>query len=61
MPGMTKEHAIKMAGDVKALAKLLGVTHQAVYAWKSTMPPLQVYRLRDLKPRWFRKTGTTLA
>ena len=54
MLGMNKEQAIKMAGDVKALANLLGITHQAVYAWK-TMPPLQIFRLKELKPRWFRR------
>jgi len=47
--------AIKLAGGVRPLALLLGVTTQAVYAWGDRMPPLQVYRLKDLKPKWFRK------
>ena len=52
---MNKQTAIQKAGSVRALAQLLGVTHQAVYAWGDELPPLQAYRLRELKPRWFRK------
>jgi DNA-binding transcriptional regulator YdaS (Cro superfamily) len=52
---MDKQQAIKLAGSAQALAKLLGITHQAVYAWGSKIPPLQVYRLMDVRPEWFRQ------
>jgi DNA-binding XRE family transcriptional regulator len=53
---MNKKRAVELAGSQAALARLLGVTKQAVNQWpEGRMPELQVYRLRDLKPRWFRK------
>lgn len=54
---MTKTEAIKRAKTGKALALLLGISPQAVSKWADDrIPPLQVYRLRELRPRWFRKT-----
>lgn len=50
---MNKQTAIQKAGSVRNLATLLGVTHQAVYAWGDELPELQVFRLRKMKPRWF--------
>lgn len=53
---MNKDKAIELAGGAKELAKLLGVTHQAVYAWRENkLPALQAYRLMDLRPHWFSK------
>ncbi len=52
---MDKAKAIKLAGSAKKLADALGISTQAVYAWPAKVPPLQVYRLRDLYPKWFRK------
>lgn len=53
---MTKDEAIKLAGNAATLAEVLGITRQAVCQWKDDkIPPLQVYRLKELKPRWFRK------
>jgi len=50
---MDKHTAITLAGSASKLAQLLGISRQAVSKWES-IPPLQVYRLRELKPRWFR-------
>jgi len=50
--GMLKDFAIKKAGNANRLAKLLGVSPQAVRQWGPEMPPLRVYQLRDIKPRW---------
>ena len=55
MRAMKKSEAIQKAGGAKALAALLGITFQAVYKWSDdTIPPLAAYRLRDLKPEWFK-------
>jgi transcriptional repressor of cell division inhibition gene dicB len=50
---MNKSQAIRFAGSAAALARLLGVTPSAVSQWSEDIPPLQVYRLKELKPRWF--------
>ena len=55
---MDTHKAKKLAGGARALAQLLGVTTQAVYAWGDTLPPLQRYRLRELRPKWFSLTDT---
>lgn len=47
-----KSDAITRAGGVGKLAELLGISKQAVSKW-ADIPPLQVYRLREMKPRWF--------
>lgn len=52
---MTKSEAVKLAGSQSALARLLGITPQAVSKWGDAVPELQEYRLRNIKPRWFRK------
>ena len=52
---MKKKAAIELAGSVAELATLLGITHQAIYAWKGDdVPTLQAYRLKEKKPAWFR-------
>jgi hypothetical protein len=53
--GMTKAEAVRRAGSQTALAEMLGITKQAVSRWGYEMPLLQVYRLREIKPGWFRK------
>jgi hypothetical protein len=50
---MDKSFAVKKAGTQANLARLLGVTKQAVNQWGDKLPPLQVYRLRELRPRWY--------
>lgn len=50
---MTKEEAIKLAGSIKALAELLGITRPAIYQWKTGIPAMRMYQLKVLKPEWF--------
>lgn len=53
---MKKTDAIALAGSPGKLAEILGITRQAVSAWPGEhVPELQLYRLRERKPRWFRK------
>jgi DNA-binding XRE family transcriptional regulator len=49
---MTKERAILLAGTPAKLAKLLGVTRQAVNNWDE-IPKGRLWQLRVLKPEWF--------
>jgi hypothetical protein len=53
---MDKDTAIKLAGSASALAKMLGITRQAVGGWVE-IPQMRLYQLRVLKPRWFRGVG----
>lgn len=53
---MTKDEAIAKAGSKAALARLLGISRSAVSQWGAELPPLQHYRLKEIRPRWFRKT-----
>ena len=58
MPGMTKSEAIRRAGSQAELARLLGISPQAVSKWPGDkLPALQRYRLKELRPRWFRKAA----
>jgi len=50
---MDKQTAIKKAGSVQALAKLLDVTHQAIYAWGDKVPKRSLQLLQLLRPEWF--------
>lgn len=50
---MKKATAIRRAGGATNLAQMLGLTRQAVHQWGEDIPPLQVYRLRELRPAWF--------
>jgi DNA-binding transcriptional regulator YdaS (Cro superfamily) len=45
-----KKDAIKMlGGNASNLAKVLGVSRQAVNQWGEYIPPLRAYQLKDLK------------
>lgn len=56
LAGMEKRQAIEFAGGVGKLAAILGISPQAVSKWPDgRIPELQVYRLRERKPRWFAK------
>ncbi len=55
--GMDKQTAIKKAGGVQALAKLLDVSHQAVYAWRDQVPKRSLQLLQLLRPEWFKVRG----
>ena len=52
---MDKQTAIKKAGGVQALAKLLDVSHQAVYAWRGPLPKMRLWQLQVLRPEWFKR------
>lgn len=53
---MKKTDAIALAGSPGRLAEILGISRQAVSKWPGEhVPELQLYRLRERKPRWFRK------
>lgn len=58
---MDKTEAIRLAGSASELARVLGISPQAVSKWPRKVPPLQVYRLRELRPRWFRKAKAKAA
>jgi DNA-binding XRE family transcriptional regulator len=51
---MNKRQAVKRAGSQAELARILGISKQAVCQWGDDLPRLQFYRLRDLRPTWFR-------
>jgi hypothetical protein len=50
---MLKSDAIDKAGGQTRLAEILGITRSAVSQWGLHVTPLQVYRLRELRPEWF--------
>lgn len=50
---MDKEFALRKAGGEVSLAKLLGISRQAVSQWGERMPQLQLYRLKEMRPKWF--------
>jgi len=50
---MNTKQAVALAGTKYKLAKLLGITPQAVQAWGDTIPALRLYQLRERKPEWF--------
>ena len=54
---MNKDDAIKAAGTQASLARLLGISKQAVSQWPDKVPQLQQFRLKKIKPRWFYKGG----
>lgn len=54
--GMKKSTAVKKAGSAYRLAKLLGISKQAVSKWPETVPPLRVFQLERMHPEWFKKS-----
>jgi len=50
---MDKQQAIQKAGSQVALARLLGITRQAISLWGKTIPQARVWQLRALRPEWF--------
>lgn len=51
---MDKETAIKLAGGIPALARLLGILPEAIYQWKKGIPQTRIWQLQVLKPEWFK-------
>jgi hypothetical protein len=48
--------ALNHAGSKNALAKILGVTRQAIQSYcVSGLPQARVEQLKQLRPEWFRK------
>lgn len=52
---MTKSDAIRLAGSASKLADILNISPQAVSKWGDDIPPLQVYKLKERRPKWFKK------
>lgn len=51
---MTGKEAIDKAGSVSALARILGVSRQAVQQWRwRGLPDDRKQCLRELRPEWF--------
>ena len=50
---MSKQQAIQLAGSVKTLAELLGISRPAIYQWSENVPKMRVYQLKTLRPEWF--------
>lgn len=51
-----KQCLIYLAGGVRELAELLGIKHQAVYAWDK-VPQGRIYELMVKRPLWFDAKG----
>jgi predicted transcriptional regulator len=53
---MNANEAIQKAGSVSGLARILGVTRQAVQQYRKTgIPGRRELELMALRPEWFRK------
>jgi hypothetical protein len=50
---MDKSQAIEKAGNATALARLLGITRQAIYQWGDELPIQRYWQLKVLRPEWF--------
>jgi hypothetical protein len=54
---MTKTEVLEKAGGgrgaVSRVAKILGISRQAVSDWPEMVPDLRIYQLRERKPEWF--------
>lgn len=50
---MKKRTAIKKAGSAYRLAKMLGISRQAVSKWPAEVPALRVYQLQEKFPEVF--------
>lgn len=57
LPAMKPNTAIKRAGSITALARVLGVTRQAVqqFAKSGKLPDERVQQLRLKHPEWFQR------
>jgi len=52
---MDKAQAIDKAGSAVGLAKILGITPQAISQWGLGVPQARLWQLMVLKPEWFRR------
>lgn len=44
---MKKEEALRLFGSASNLARVLGISRQAVGRWADDVPPLRAYQIRD--------------
>lgn len=51
--GMETKTAIEKAGGTSALAKLLGISSQAISQWGENVPRGRYWQLKVIKPDWF--------
>lgn len=59
MASMNTKQAAALVGTKYKLAKLLGITPQAIQGWGETIPKLRLYQLQALKPEWFAEPVTS--
>ena len=52
---MDKSQSIEKAGTATALARLLGITRQAISQWGDQLPIQRYWQLKVLRPEWFTK------
>jgi len=50
---MEKERAIKLAGSVRKLAEMLGISRAAISQWGLNIPQARVWQLKAMQPQWF--------
>ena len=50
---MDKKQAIERAGSAIALARLLGISRQAISQWGDQLPQARLWQLQAIKPEWF--------
>jgi hypothetical protein len=55
---MEKEQAIKLAGSVRKLAEMLGISRAAISQWNLFIPQARVWQLKALRPEWFTQEKT---
>jgi hypothetical protein len=46
--------AIRLAGSKTELARILGITRIAIYAWGTHPPARRQWELMRLRPEWFK-------
>jgi DNA-binding transcriptional regulator YdaS (Cro superfamily) len=51
---MDTKTAINLAGSASELAKLLGVSRQAISQWGENLPQQRIWQLQVLMPNWFK-------
>ena len=52
---METKVAINKAGSAMALARLLGITRQAISQWGEHIPQARLWQLKSLYPEWFKE------
>jgi len=50
---ITKEEAIRFAGSLTELAKILGISKAAVSQWGENPPQARIWQMQSLHPEWF--------